>query len=67
MGCGQPQTFEGTRHTVFKQMFKPIDLDGHGLNKPSAEALGHLVEVGRCLVYLFLSCRLRLSHGAQTR
>jgi hypothetical protein len=48
-------------------MFKPIDLDGHGLNKPSAEALGHLVEVGGRLVYLFLSCRLRLGHGAQTR
>jgi hypothetical protein len=45
-------------------MFKPIDLDGHGLNKPSAEALGHLVEVGGRLVHLFLSCRLRLGHCA---
>ena len=35
-------------------MFKPVDLDGHGLNQSSAKPLGHLVEVGGSLGDFFL-------------
>jgi hypothetical protein len=47
-------------------MFKPIDLGGHGLNQPRAEALSHLVEVGGRLVYFFLRNSLRLALKCQT-
>ena len=63
---GQAQTFQSTRHAVFKEVLQSVNFDANRCHQACAQALRQLVEMGGCLMDFFLRSGLRLTLKGQS-